>query len=146
MTGHQPHPGIDFSVTGEGTQPISIEKVAKGCGVTHVRVVNPFRLEETKKVVKDALEHNGVSVVISEGACPLMERKLKQREEITEPVLYEVDQEICTQCRTCIEKFMCPAFYTGEDKIYIDDSLCNGCGVCVQVCPFDAIKPFEESV
>ncbi len=145
MTGHQPHPGIESQEAGVKTRAVSIEKVAKGCGVEFVRTVNPFDLGPTKKAIKEAVEFDGLSVVISKGACPLMERKLKQREEVTKPVLYEVDQKVCTQCRICIEKFMCPAFYAQEGKIYIDDSLCNGCGVCVQVCPLDAIKPDKEA-
>ena len=33
----------------------------------------------------------------------------------------------------------CPAIVKTEDKVTIDAALCVGCGVCVQVCKFNAI-------
>lgn len=145
MTGHQPHPGIDFSSTGEEVTIVSLEEVVKGCGVEFVRKVSPLNLDKATKAISEALEFEGVSVVISQGICPLMEGRPGKRSEVKEPVPLKIDQEVCTNCRTCIEKFMCPAFYIQENEVNIDESLCNGCGVCVQVCPLDAIKPVGKS-
>ncbi|HEX08407.1 MAG TPA: 4Fe-4S dicluster domain-containing protein, partial [Thermoplasmatales archaeon] len=54
---------------------------------------------------------------------------------------YEIDQEKCTKCKTCVSRFGCVAFYIDkEGNVRIDQEQCNGCGVCVQVCPFNAIR------
>jgi indolepyruvate ferredoxin oxidoreductase alpha subunit len=51
----------------------------------------------------------------------------------------------CLQCdcRICINLIACPALITNNGKVVVDAAGCPGCGVCAQVCPFDAIKPGE---
>ena len=49
----------------------------------------------------------------------------------------------CARCNNCIDNFGCPAIYTRNGKIFIDDVLCVGCGICAQLCPNDAIHPIE---
>ena len=40
---------------------------------------------------------------------------------------------------------MCPALIMGEDrKPMIDPESCNNCGLCVNVCKFDALIKGEE--
>jgi len=48
---------------------------------------------------------------------------------------------ICATCQTCLDLLGCPAFIRKEGRIAIDPVLCDGCGVCVQVCPNGAIRP-----
>ena len=56
-------------------------------------------------------------------------------------ITYEINQDKCTQCRICVDQFACPAIFVDEDgKIKIDEVLCDGCGVCADVCPFNAIE------
>lgn len=133
MTGHQPHPGQ--SATGRS---ISIEAVVRSI-TDNVRVVDPYDLEETTKVMKEALQEPGLSVVIARRACSLMEDALKRRRG--EPIgHYRVVPDRCTACGICYRFFSCPAIYALEDgKATIDPFLCDGCGVCAQVCPFGAI-------
>gem|GEM_PF-2458 len=46
----------------------------------------------------------------------------------------------CALCNSCIAVFGCGAFRMSENgKMQIDESLCNGCGVCSSVCPNGAI-------
>ncbi|HUT76705.1 MAG TPA: FAD-dependent oxidoreductase [Polyangia bacterium] len=47
----------------------------------------------------------------------------------------------CARCNNCIDNFGCPAIYQRDGRVYIDDVLCVGCGVCAQLCPNDAIVP-----
>ena len=48
----------------------------------------------------------------------------------------------CTGCRHCVDRFECPALVFDEaaNRVRIDEMTCNGCGVCVSVCPAGAIR------
>lgn len=142
MTGHQPHPGISRNGMGEGTIMLKIEDVAKGLGIKHIEVVNPINIEKTKKAFKRALEYVGPSLVVSRAPCILLSVG-KKREHGKKIIPYIINQDVCKRCETCIKKFGCPAFYFDDDKIKIDVTLCTSCGVCPQVCPFNAIEKGE---
>jgi NADPH-dependent glutamate synthase beta subunit-like oxidoreductase len=47
----------------------------------------------------------------------------------------------CARCNNCIDNFGCPAIFQWDGRVYIDEVLCVGCGVCAQLCPNDAIVP-----
>jgi len=47
---------------------------------------------------------------------------------------------MCKNCRACIEILGCPAIVLEDGKAKVIASLCNGCGVCVQICPNGAIR------
>lgn len=51
----------------------------------------------------------------------------------------------CGNCRACIDLFGCPAFREQDGKAFIDGALCNGCGVCADLCPNGAIRPREQA-
>ncbi|RLI60387.1 MAG: indolepyruvate ferredoxin oxidoreductase subunit alpha, partial [Candidatus Asgardarchaeum californiense] len=140
MTGHQPHPGTEYDGMGRQAKLIKVEDVVKGLGVEHIEVVNPNNIKETTAAFKRAIEFKGPAVVVSKSPCILLDIQKKRREGKEIPI-YFIDQEKCKQCKTCIDGFGCPAFYYKENgSIYIDETQCNGCGNCVQICPFDAIK------
>lgn len=46
---------------------------------------------------------------------------------------------LCANCNNCIDNFGCPAFYRDGHKVMINVELCNGCGLCADICPNDAI-------
>ncbi len=143
MTGHQPHPGNVFDGMGRPAKQILVEDVVKGCGVEHVEIVDPNNIIETTEAFKRALNFKGPAIVVSKSPCILLENadKRKRSEDI---FVYKIDQEKCENCKICISQFGCPSFYYGEDEsIYIDVQQCNGCGNCVDICPFDAIFPKE---
>ena len=60
-----------------------------------------------------------------------------------------LDQELCQPKKCGLECIKyCPVNKSGADcivineetkKAQIDENICNGCGICVKVCPFDAI-------
>jgi indolepyruvate ferredoxin oxidoreductase alpha subunit len=142
MTGHQPHPGLPRGSMGGQAKPVSIEKVCRGIGVEFVKVVNPLNIKETQKAFEEALQQDGVSVVITRSPCALLlDRELRKRGRSR--TKYTVDQEKCTQCDVCTKTFACPAFYKEGDAHFIDAGLCLGCGVCEQVCPFGAMIPLD---
>jgi indolepyruvate ferredoxin oxidoreductase alpha subunit len=133
MTGHQQHPGLGVTITGEPAIEISLEQMVKACGVNHLQVVNPFDLETTKAAFKDAYERDGVNVIISRQPCIITARRIGIKRK-----QYEVLEDLCEGCRRCV-KFGCPAMEFENGKARSNDQ-CAGCGVCEKLCQFGAIK------
>ena len=143
MTGHQPHPGTDFDGMGRPAKKILVEDVVKGCGIQHIEITNPDEIKKTTEAFKRALEFKGPSVVVSKSPCIILENRDKRKRGEQIPV-YEIDQEKCRRCKTCIGRFGCPALYFGKDEsVNIDPQQCNGCGHCAIICPFGAIHKKE---
>ena len=133
MTGHQPTPGSGKNALGEQTKIIELADVARSLGIEKVEIVDPYDVEETRKVIKDILDYRGPSVIISRRPCPLLVKKGSKREVLEE----------CNACGVCVEQFGCPAISLTSERAEIDPTLCYGCGVCETVCPFDAIRSKE---
>ncbi len=133
MTGHQPHPGTGKTMMGTQSHPGDIAAIAKACGAGFVTTVDPLQLEEAVAVTKEAVEHPGISVIIFRAPCIALFKA---------PKTYCVNEN-CTGCRRCIKEIGCPAMYQTETGVGIDTSLCYGCDLCRQVCPFDAITGSE---
>ncbi len=147
MTGHQPHPGLPVDGMGDPAPALDIERICKAVECDYVKTVDPLNIAETTEAFKEAEASEGVAVVVTKSPCALLEVRDKRRAGI--PLnKYTVDQEACKHCGTCIRTFACPAFYTeeGEEKknYFINPALCNGCEVCGQVCPFNAMVPINK--
>jgi len=141
MTGHQPHPGVDMEKLGcQGYGRISIEDVVKAIGVTHVRVIRPYRIKKSIEALREAIRFQGVSVVISREMCSLYARALQV--PFGKPFTIG---DACKNHRNCINDLACPAFYIENDRPQIDPLLCVGCSVCAQICPEHAIIPLKDT-
>ena len=136
MTGHQDTPGSGRTLMGESVPPASIEEIARACGIRRVRVVDPFDLAATKAALAEELEAGEPSVIVSRGPCPLAER-------MRFGASLRIDEGKCTNCRACT-KVGCPAVEGAAGKPTIAEALCVGCGLCRQMCKFDAIAPGKE--
>ena len=134
MTGHQPTPGSGKTAMGTNAKVINIEDIAKSVGIEKILKVDPYDLKTAIVAVKETLDFQGPSVIISQRACPLLVEKGKPREI----------KEECNGCGVCVKAFGCPAISLTDQRAEIDTSLCNGCGVCETVCPFDAIRRKEK--
>jgi indolepyruvate ferredoxin oxidoreductase alpha subunit len=140
MTGHQPHPGSGADALGNASPKVPIEDVCKGIGV-EVRVRDPFNLEEAVQNLYEMLQTNGTKVMLFRHECPLTEARKKEKK----PKVH-VNQDKCIgdQCgcvRFCTRVFKCPGNiwdYT-KGKAKIDEAICNGCGLCADLCPAGAI-------
>ena len=141
MTGHQPHPGVDMDRFGlDGYGRVNIEQLVRSLGVEHVSVIKPFKVQKSVDVIKEALEYQGVSVVISQEPCALYAKSLKLKK--FRPFMVS---DKCQNHRDCITTIACPSFYLGDDgKPAIDADTCVGCAVCAQICPENAIRPFKQ--
>lgn len=138
MTGHQPHPGTGITGMRTSSERVLIEKVAEGCGVKFVRVVDPFKIKEAESVLKEALRFQGPSVVVFRSPCALMTVREKRRKGI-ELEVYKITDK-CTNCMACIKLLGCPALIVDEGKVSINEILCVACGLCASVCPYNAIE------
>ncbi len=127
MTGSQPHPGTGVTLMGPVTKPISIEEVLQALGVRVITHANPLVLDEAVAAAKEAIDYQGPSAVIYEAPCIKLSHPDK-------PV--ELDGARCTGCARCVLKLGCPALSWDGEKArpFIDTSLCNGCGLCSDVC------------
>lgn len=148
MTGHQPNPSTGLTAMGEKTVAVPAESIAEAMGVEFVKVVDPFNIEETEKVLEEALDYvernRAPAVIVSRRLCALVAVRNARRRGISVP-RYVVDEEKCRACGVCYTRFACPAIRPRDPprdrRALIDPELCTGCGVCVSVCPFEAIKP-----
>ncbi|MBU4047101.1 indolepyruvate ferredoxin oxidoreductase subunit alpha, partial [bacterium] len=139
MTGGQTNPGVPVDGMGNPAPEVSIEKIARGVGAGLVKTIDPVDLKETEEVFKEALQFEGVAVVITKHPCAMITNAENREKGIS--VKYSIYQEECTKCLICVKNFTCPAIYIEKDgSVNINLLLCDGCGVCVQVCPKKAIE------
>lgn len=136
MTGHQQNPTTGKTIKGDPTTAVSLEKLANAVGIDRVRVVDPYNLAETEQAIREELEVEEPSVIISRRPCALL-KYVKHK-----PAL-KVDADKCVGCKMCM-KIGCPAISIKNKKSVIDFTQCVGCDVCKQLCKFDAIKGGEE--
>ena len=146
MTGHQDHPGVDWAVTEKRpARRVDLEAVVRACGVEKVKVVDAFKIKEVEAGLKECLEFDGPSVLITRGECIFVSRNPQAP--------YHVDLDKCIACHMCF-RVGCPAIGQSKEKnpknskfkSHIDSTLCIGCDVCRQVCPTGAITPPGGSV
>lgn len=140
MTGHQPHPGVDMERFGlEGYGRIDIEQLVKALGVEHVSIVKPFKVKKSIETIRQALEYEGVSVIISQEPCALYAKSMK----MLKPRAFKVSEK-CVDHRECLNTIACPSFFLENGKVKIDADTCVGCAVCAQICPENAIIPLKK--
>ncbi|WP_027355920.1 indolepyruvate ferredoxin oxidoreductase subunit alpha [Desulfofundulus thermocisternus] len=136
MTGHQEHPGTGKTLMGEPAPAVDLEALVRALGVSRVRVVDPLKVAELTQAIQEEVACGAPSVIIARRPCALLHREKRP------PVM--VDREACTGCRSCL-KLGCPAISVQDKKAAVEAITCNGCGLCVQVCRFGALKEGGEN-
>jgi indolepyruvate ferredoxin oxidoreductase alpha subunit len=88
--------------------------------VEHFFIIDPFELDESIEVIQECLTLPGVKVVLARQECAIQAQRRKLKAGKTKVV-----PENCTLCKQCIN---------------VTPVLCYGCGLCAQVCNFEAIE------
>ncbi len=135
MTGHQDNPTTGYTIRGEETKQVNLISLCKAIGVEHVQVCDPFDVKSFETVVKQEVAREEPSVIIAQRPCALL-KKVKYTGHCTVT-------DKCKKCKMCM-KLGCPAISVKDGSISIDTTQCNGCGLCVNVCPFEAIVKEEN--
>ena len=136
MTGHQDHAATGKTLQGEATYAVDLAVLCKAVGVNHVYVVDAFDTPRLEQVVKEATAMDEVAAIIAQSPCVLLDKTPVKKQ-------YRIDTSICMKCGMCM-KPGCPAITKKENgDIVINDTMCNGCGLCVRLCRFKSIKPVE---
>ncbi len=137
MTGHQPHPGTGVTAMGTDSHSILIENAAEGLGVKYVRVINPFKVKDATKILKEAMRTEGPSVVVFRAPCTLL--VLRERRKSGRKLDPMKITEKCNSCMACVQSTGCPAIIVGRSGLTVDETLCASCTLCMSICPYKAI-------
>ncbi len=132
MTGHQQNPTTGFNLKGDPAAKVDLEALCHALGIHRVKVVDPYNLDQCERVIKEELAAPEASVIISRRPCALL-KYVKHNPPL------KVDTEKCMSCKACM-RIGCPAISIADGKAKIDNTLCTGCGVCRQLCKFDALR------
>lgn len=128
MTGHQQNPATGFDIHGNPAPQLNLEAVCEAVGA-HVRVVNPMQMKDMEQALREETQRDGVSVIIARYPCALLDKRPKQPCTIAD----------CHRCGACL-RLGCPALERGADgAVRVNAALCNGCGLCRQMCAFGCI-------
>lgn len=137
MTGHQDHAATGKTLKGDPTYAINIYGLCKAMGIEHVYEVNAFDTAKLAEVVKRETAREAVSVIITKSPCVLLKG-------VSFPDKCRPLPDKCRKCGACLRPG-CPALTKNEDgTISIDDTMCNGCGLCMQLCKFEAIEKVSK--
>ncbi len=134
MTGHQNNPANGLTIKNDPTVAIDLEALAHAVGIPSVRVVDPFDVENARKVIAEELEKDMPSLVISRRPCALL-KNVKHNKPL-------VIGDNCIGCKSCLN-VGCPAISVKNKKAVIDVNQCVGCGVCKAACRTGAIREAE---
>lgn len=136
MTGHQDHAATGKTLQGDPAYAINIQAVCRAMGVKNVIEVNALDIAQVEKIIKEETAKDEISVIITKTPCVLLDKRKKP--------LYTAYTDKCKKCGMCM-KPGCPAMTKNPDgTIHIDDTMCTGCGLCKDLCKFDAIELVKE--
>ncbi|HEX3016218.1 MAG TPA: indolepyruvate ferredoxin oxidoreductase subunit alpha [Desulfobacteria bacterium] len=130
MTGQQDNPGTGKDLAGTAAPQVDLTALVKAIGVKRVRTLDPFNFKELKEAITEELAALEPSVIIVRRPCVFVDPAPSK------PSL-QVNSN-CSGCKSCMQ-LGCPAL-SFDGKANIDHALCNGCGLCSQVCKFKAIN------
>jgi indolepyruvate ferredoxin oxidoreductase alpha subunit len=148
-TGQQSNPSTGKNPRGDKVR-MSITDTIRSLGVSWLRVVNPYKVEDTLKTLREAMTTTagGLKVIIGRGECqlerqrrvkPLTAARLKAGARVEAP-RFGVDPDVCTGDKSCMRLNGCPSLTLKDsgdplrdDPVAHVDQTCVGCGLCGEV-------------
>jgi indolepyruvate ferredoxin oxidoreductase alpha subunit len=148
-TGQQSNPSTGRNPRGDSVR-MSIGATIRSLGVSWIRVVNPYKVGDTLKTVREAMTTaaGGLKVIIARGECQLeRQRRVKPQTAArlkaggrVEAPRFGVDPDVCTGDKSCMRLNGCPSLTLREsgdplrdDPVAHVDQTCVGCGLCGEV-------------
>jgi indolepyruvate ferredoxin oxidoreductase, alpha subunit len=148
-TGQQSNPSTGKNPRGDNVR-MSIAETIRSLGVSWIRVVNPYKVGNTLKTVREAMTTaaGGLKVIIARGECQLeRQRRVKPQTAArlkaggrVEAPRFGVDPDVCTGDKSCMRFNGCPSLTLKEsgdplrdDPVAHVDQTCVGCGLCGEV-------------
>lgn len=133
MTGHQDHAATGKTLMGDIVPAIDLKKLCEAMGISHVIEVDAFDTKALEACLKEETAREAVSVIIAKSPCALLKTTVPKGKCSILP-------DACKACGQCLAPG-CPAMTRdSEGKAVIDEVMCNGCGLCMQRCHFNAIS------
>ncbi len=137
MTGHQQHAATGKTLKEEDTNAIDLSVLCQAVGVKNVLTIDAFDIVSLEKAIKESVNGDTLTVIIAKAPCALLKGQKF-------PYKCVCDTEKCKKCGMCL-KIGCPAITKQADgTIKIDETMCNGCGLCKSYCKFNAINKVEK--
>ena len=133
MTGHQDHAATGKTLKGEETNEINLAELCRSVGVRRVLEIDAFDIASLEKNIKESVLGDELTVIIAKAPCALLKGQKF-------PNVCAADPELCKKCGACM-RIGCPAITRNADgTVKINETMCNGCGLCASYCKFGAIK------
>jgi indolepyruvate ferredoxin oxidoreductase, alpha subunit len=139
MTGMQINPGTPCGSSSNNYQEIDIARIIPALGIEHFWTIDPFKLDESSEVIRQAMKLPGVKVVLARQECAIQAQRLGKQAGMVKVV-----EENCNLCKLCLMATGCSALSLGANAIEIDPELCYGCGICIETCNREAL--IEEAL
>ena len=137
MTGHQEHAATGKTLKGEDTYAIDLAELCRSIGVPSVIEVDAFDIVALEKIVKESVASDTLTVIIVKAPCALLKGQKFPNKCV-------VNEDKCKKCGMCM-RIGCPAMTKNENgTVKIDETMCNGCGLCKSYCKFGAIESVER--
>lgn len=141
MTGFQPHPGSNKNAVGEPASAIDFERLCEALGL-RVEIVDSYDVKGlTEKLLNMLEDRDGPKVLVCRRECALMKGRREKPPFSMRIASERCLGETCGCDRFCTRVFRCPGLIWDRNaqKASIDEAICVGCGVCVDICPHSAI-------
>lgn len=143
--GIQPDASSTTNILKARTFQVDAAALLRALGVQSVHKANPLNRNHAEDACRKGIQYSGPSAVVFESPCIYISKNDK---------LALVNIFKCTGCKKCIVELGCPAIKFDPDakgpksgrrgQAVIDHEQCNGCGLCTQICAYQAIKTYRR--